>query len=1425
MSQQLSLFAGPGKPAANWTKADPALLERKEVLKAGGPPGWRPNRLILMNYWHFTYEEFHFVQGRLVLRGSNGSGKSTALAAAITLTLDGEKRRERMDTFGGQGRSVAYYLVGHQTATPESDFYYQERTAYIVLEFEHATQGRYASIGVGLYTSRGRPNLDVDFWGFTIADGRRPGFDLALFDDTADGRVPLTARQLKERIGPGGQLTDRQGQYQAMVNDLLFGMPEEEYDDLLKVLVHLRSPKLNKDIKPSDVCQMLVRSLPSLQEDLLAQVTRIIEDIDSQQDLLAQTQRHLAAVREIDEKLDRYLNQLAQEAALDYREARAEVAGARGRLEQASTHLKKTEEELQRVRCRLASIQEERTEKSGRLEALERSSAFAQEKDLEQAERDRNEAQATLHAAGDEVAKSREALDRLTGELNTLLDDWGRALESLQSKGAVLVEAAQAAAWPLAEKAARDATERLIELRLGEQRLDPSVALTPVTQLGQERLGALRQALSAALNLEDLQQKYDVAKASLQRAENERNHAADQLSDAEEKLDQVREVAVGEAHAWRSVLVELSLPAHGLDGLVQGIREYPANGVELSALAERETAEPARRALAVLQQQRSEKQVERATFVARQERLKEELQGWLDRTEAEPSRGVGQEQARRLLFDHRISAVPLFAACDFRPELSAPEAALVEAALAEAGLLDALVIPAARVTEVEQLLHAEGVGDRWVKPTPVSTGTTLADWLVPAPCALKESDILAALRSISVTADATGMGFILKDGRWQVGPLAGTSTVGDGVAEVRYVGLENRRRRREAELDRIRKDLRQVQEQIKGLDNAINELMDRMERVGEEREALRRLAIWDQLYKAGSQRTGAEQWLERCKSAVNRELSQQRGAYEALLAAKGRWQEIIEQVPECRGRNAEGVRLALDATQRLVMEVGYFTGQLGGLDRMHRQWQSDQRNLQDAEGRLRTALDRQSKDRARFQELNARAEALLERIVGLGLEELRKQVTDLREQIAEMGKEERGLLEEHGGLKTAAETARQAKLVAERAVSNTEASVSRYLQKLAERLAAYPTLESDLARVREGEDSALACAEDLLKLRRTASEGLREAIKGSQKEALRFLSDAFAAHKSDLVEFRPDLEGDLVIFRDLGARLLPCELRRRLEGDHQHQLMIVREKENELYEEFILRQVASHIRELVGRVEDWKERVNGLLEKRKLTNAEILSIDWRPLPADRVTGIDMARVVSLLRQDPDKLREEEITELVSHFRSRVDEVRRREKRGEQEQSFADALAEVLDYRLWFDFTLHSKLPSQPRQLMTDIRFTARSGAEKSLAMFIPLLAAAHARYETARPDAPRLVGLDEAFAGVDEQNTKEMFRFLVELNFSWIMTSEKLWGVADTLPGCSTYELIRRGSVVTPIFYLWDGTRRHGSLESSLGEVATTSER
>lgn len=88
-----------------------------------------------------------------------------------------------------------------------------------------------------------------------------------------------------------------------------------------------------------------------------------------------------------------------------------------------------------------------------------------------------------------------------------------------------------------------------------------------------------------------------------------------------------------------------------------------------------------------------------------------------------------------------------------------------------------------------------------------------------------------------------------------------------------------------------------------------------------------------------------------------------------------------------------------------------------------------------------------------------------------------------------------------------------------------------------------------------------------------------------------------------------------------------------------------------------------------------------------------------------------------------------------------------------------------------------------------------------------MFSAVVAKYAGARPDAPRLISLDEAFAGVDETNIRDMFRLMVEFGFNFMINSQILWGDYDTVPGLAIYQLIRPENVkyVTVIRYIWNG--------------------
>jgi len=145
------------------------------------------------------------------------------------------------------------------------------------------------------------------------------------------------------------------------------------------------------------------------------------------------------------------------------------------------------------------------------------------------------------------------------------------------------------------------------------------------------------------------------------------------------------------------------------------------------------------------------------------------------------------------------------------------------------------------------------------------------------------------------------------------------------------------------------------------------------------------------------------------------------------------------------------------------------------------------------------------------------------------------------------------------------------------------------------------------------------------------------------------------------------------------------------------------------------------------------------------------------------------------------------------------------------QTFHAIMKGILDYRKWFEFRLFYQKTNERRKELTNRAFNKFSGGEKAMAMYVPLFSAVYARYENGRNDCPRIISLDEAFAGVDGNNIRDMFRLLEELKLNFVVNSQVLWGDYDTVPSLSICELVRpnNADVVTVIRYQWDGKIRN----------------
>ena len=90
------------------------------------------------------------------------------------------------------------------------------------------------------------------------------------------------------------------------------------------------------------------------------------------------------------------------------------------------------------------------------------------------------------------------------------------------------------------------------------------------------------------------------------------------------------------------------------------------------------------------------------------------------------------------------------------------------------------------------------------------------------------------------------------------------------------------------------------------------------------------------------------------------------------------------------------------------------------------------------------------------------------------------------------------------------------------------------------------------------------------------------------------------------------------------------------------------------------------------------------------------------------------------------------------------------------------------------------------------------------------IAAASSHYSSGSPHAPRLIALDEAFAGVDDDSRAKCLGLLAAFDLDVVMTSEREWACYPTVPGIGIAQLSRREGIdavlVTP--WRWDGRER-----------------
>ncbi len=272
-----------------------------------------------------------------------------------------------------------------------------------------------------------------------------------------------------------------------------------------------------------------------------------------------------------------------------------------------------------------------------------------------------------------------------------------------------------------------------------------------------------------------------------------------------------------------------------------------------------------------------------------------------------------------------------------------------------------------------------------------------------------------------------------------------------------------------------------------------------------------------------------------------------------------------------------------------------------------------------------------------------------------------------------------------------------------------------------------------------------------------------------------------------------------------GIKMNVIALSKKLESDIEENKILISKQDRHLFEDILLNTVGEKIRKRIESSNEWVTKINTIMSEMQQDSALSFKLVWKSISAEQEGEIDTRELVRILKMDPKMLKDSDTEKLTNHFRSKIKKAE--ELYQDSYISFYKIIEEVLDYRSWFTFQLLYQRKGQNMKELTDKVFSKFSGGERAKSMYIPLFASCYAKFNLARENALRIIALDEAFAGVDEENIREMFGILKYLDIDFIINSQVLWGDYDTIDELSICELIRpqNSPVVTVERYRWNG--------------------
>jgi hypothetical protein len=1386
---------------------------------------FRPARAGVINVWDYVDEEFAFADGRLALRGHNGSGKTKALEVLFPFVLDGVADSRRLDPFSGENRTM------------KSNLLYRGQEAeygYVWMEFARTNPPETVTLVIGMRAHRNRDGVRTSFY----VTGKRLGIDFGLL--SADSR-PLTERQLRAVLEPGAW-NKTATEFRDAVDGRVFGLGRERYAQLLDLLLALRRPLLAKDLDPAKVSDTLTSGLSPVDDDLVQQAARDFENLAAVQKLFDDLVAADAAVEDFLTHYTAYLRAHVR-FQLDRVQARIDAAtGHADRIVAAAAARRSTAAAERRALAQRDARRAEGEQLQGRLAGLRNSDEYKAQGRLEDKRRE-------VIAGQRDVGNQRSRLDRDRRQIR----DMEAAAAKLSRRAAEAAAAETRFAADLSDAAQRSgiADDGFGPLDTGADLLITARARSVARR---DDVGEIRKLLEA---IRDAKTKRTYAEREAGRRETAEQEQERACQAAADHLQQAREAAVGELAAWtaRWTAAPESQPgaAPAAPAAAAGLPSDLVSAADAAALSEAlaRNAEPGALSLAeIFAGLTADRQDATITARTNLESQLRDVRQRLDDLRAERDTIAAEKDDAPRANDLRVASrdgrpgAPLWQLVRFADGIDSAQAAAVEGALYGAGLLTAWIHPdlaqtqaALAAAEADGYLIAAGpAGDR-----------TLADVLAPEDQEhVAPAVIIGILRSIALTDDilAAEVPAVSTKAQFSYGVHAGARP----KQAPEFIGATNRANRRRVRLAEqdglIAQATADEQRLAAGLGRAAA-LLDDFRRARRELPATAPVAkaaetvstqaallarVRDELASArhavdaAIAEVDAKSRLLR-QAAAERRMPTAAEQVDAIARAAAEFENVAAQL------HAERVKLAqasedlaeqTETIERLTAERAEAEQALAERELAQQALDAEFRTLQQTLGAdVRQVLEQiretekliQAASEA-YSEFSAQAQLESNNVARAGQdlkngrEALAEAVGQLYEQAAEFGYYARAELRALIGVANAGPWPDSARWPdAERACDGLTAALTAD-DELAEdgSGAAGPDgLElADAAAViwgvlPAGVAEILSAFTKTTRGGRQVTEGMLKNTQDRMSTALKDFTEALAACDEDYrVDWVPGGVVTVHVIDDEGRKPV-AEFAVRIAERKADQGILLEERERQVLEDELLAGLAQQIHSRVIAARDLVRDMDADTRSKPMSSGIAVGIRWAQ--SDKITDRQRAASRFLERAAPGP---ERIAELRGLLREMI-----REYRGSHPRAtYREALSNVLDYRSWHVFELLLLQPGEPEVRLTRAKHSVMSGGEKSAAIHLPLFAAANALYSSAKEHCPRMIALDEAFVGIDERYKPDLFGLAVKFDLDLFMTGHDLWVTCATVPMIAHYDMYhdKTSHTVSSLLMLWDGT-------------------